>query len=242
MLQFNLKNKQENSCIAIILARGGSKGIKNKNLKKINKKPLIYWSIKQCLNSKKIKQTWLSSDSLRILQYAKKNGINIIVRPKKYAFSNSSSESAWLHAVKFLEKKKIFFDSILGIQPTSPIRGRKDFDNAINFFYQKKLDSLFSSTAIRDFFYWEKNLKKFTPNYNYKIRKPRQKIKKKFLENGSFYIFNKNNFKIKKNRLFGKIGTYVQENYKGFQLDEIHDYYILESIMKNKKIKDIFNA
>ena len=128
----------------------------------------------------------------------------------------------------------------MGIQPTSPIRGKKDFDNAINFFYRNKLDSLFSSTIIRDFFYWEKNKKNFLANYNYRLRKPRQKIKEKFLENGSFYIFNKDKFKIKKNRLFEKIGTYVQENYKSFQLDEIHDYYILESIMSNKKIKDIF--
>lgn len=232
--------KHDNFCIAIILARGGSKGIKNKNLRKINKKPLIYWSIKQCLNSKKVRETWLSSDSSKILDYAKRNGVKIIKRPKKYASSNSSSESAWLHAVTFLEKKKIRFNSVLGIQPTSPIRGKKDFDNAINFFYRNKLDSLFSSTIIRDFFYWEKNKKNFLANYNYQLRKPRQKIKEKFLENGSFYIFNKDKFKIKKNRLFEKIGTYVQENYKSFQLDEIHDYYILESIMSNKKIKDIF--
>ena len=232
--------KHDNSCIAIILARGGSKGIKNKNLRKINKKPLIYWSIKHCLNSKKIKETWLSSDSHKILDYAKRNGVNIIKRPKKFASSNSSSESAWLHAVAFLEKKKKFFNSVLGIQPTSPIRGKKDFDNAINFFYKKKLDSLFSSTIIRDFFYWEKNKKNFLANYNYQLRKPRQKIKEKFLENGSFYIFNKDKFKIKKNRLFEKIGTYVQENYKSFQLDEIPDYYILEAIMNNKKIKDIY--
>ena len=232
--------KHDNFCIAIILARGGSKGIKNKNLRKINKKPLIYWSIKQCLNSKKVRETWLSSDSSKILDYAKRNGVKIIKRPKKYASSNSSSESAWLHAVTFLEKKKIRFNSVLGIQPTSPIRGKKDFDNAINFFYRNKLDSLFSSTIIRDFFYWEKNKKNFLANYNYQLRKPRQKIKEKFLETGSFYIFNKDQFKIKKNRLFEKIGTYVQENYKSFQLDEIHDYYILESIMSNKKIKDIF--
>jgi N-acylneuraminate cytidylyltransferase len=232
--------KHDNSCVAIILARGGSIVIKNKNLRKINKKPLIYWSIKQCLNSKKIKETWLSSDSHKILDYAKRNGVNIIKRPKKYASSNSSSESAWLHAVAFLEKKKKFFNSVLGIQPTSPIRGKKDFDNAISFFYKKKLDSLFSSTVIRDFFYWEKNKKNFLANYNYQLREPREKIKEKFLENGSFYIFNKDKFKIKKNRLFEKIGTYVQEKYKSFQLDEIHDYYILEAIMNNKKIKDIF--
>ena len=55
---------------AIILARGGSKGIKNKNLIKINKKPLIYWSIKACLNSRLINSVWVSSDNIKILNYS----------------------------------------------------------------------------------------------------------------------------------------------------------------------------
>ena len=67
---------------AIILARGGSKGIKNKNIVIVNKKPLIYWSIKNCLKSKLIKKTWVSSDNNKILEIAKKFGANIIKRPR----------------------------------------------------------------------------------------------------------------------------------------------------------------
>ncbi len=91
---------------AIILARGGSKGIKNKNIILINKKPLIYWSIKNCLNSKKISSTWVSSDNKRILNLAKKFGAKIINRPKKLASDNATSDSAWEHAIKYIEKKK----------------------------------------------------------------------------------------------------------------------------------------
>ena len=93
---------------AIILARGNSKSIKNKNLKKINGKPLLFWSIEQLKKTKSINQIWISSDSDKILKYALKNKINIIKRPKKFATAKASSESAWLHAVDFLEKN--FFD------------------------------------------------------------------------------------------------------------------------------------
>ena len=77
---------------SIILARGGSKGIKNKNLKKINGKPLLYWSINSSLKSKLIKNTWVSSDSNRILNFAKKCGAKIIKRPKNLSGDRNSSE------------------------------------------------------------------------------------------------------------------------------------------------------
>ena len=119
---------------SIILARGESKGIKNKNLRKINNKPLIYWSILKSLNSKKIHHTWVSSDSKKILNYSRKNGASIIKRPKKFAKDDSSSESAWLHGIKYLKKQGLNVDNIIGIQPTSPIRSSKDFDMAIKIF------------------------------------------------------------------------------------------------------------
>lgn len=221
--------------IAIILARGGSKSIKNKNLKKINYKPLLQWSLDHCLCSRKISSTWLSSDSEKILELGRKNKINIIKRPLQLAKDHSSSEVAWLHAIKFIESKKIKFDTVLAIQPTSAIRGDKDFDKAISLFTKKKYDSLFSCSEISDYCVWEINKKKLKSHYNYKRRKPRQLIKKKYLENGSFFIFDKEKFKIKKNRFFGKIGFYIQEYYKSFQIDEPEDIHIVESILKNKK-------
>ena len=92
--------------IAIILARGGSKGIKNKNIKKINNKPLLQWSLDHCKNSDKINSIWLSSDSKNIIKLGKKNKVNIITRPSDLAKDNSSSEVAWLHAIKFIGVKK----------------------------------------------------------------------------------------------------------------------------------------
>ena len=183
---------------SIILARGGSKGIKNKNLLKINNKPLIYWSILASIKSKNINHTWVSSDSEKILSYSKKIGAKIIKRSKKFASDSASSESAWLESVNYIEKKfneKI--DLIVGVQPTSPIKTSLDFDAALKYF-KKKLDSLFTSALINDYCVWSKKKGKFLAMYNYKNRKRRQKIISKYLENGSFYIFDAQKFKKKK--------------------------------------------
>ena len=219
--------------IAIILARGGSKGIKMKNLTKVNGKPLIYWSIKSCLNTKKIHSTWVSSDNLRILKYSKKIGAKTILRPKKYAKDNKSSEKSWLHAVNFL-KDKINFENIVGLQPTSPKRDFDDLDNAIKMFKKKNLDSLFSSMEIQDRFVWKKKDNKFVTNYNYFKRPRRQDLPVTYLENGSFYIFNKKKFLNYKSRLFGKIGTYQMKKTNSFQIDDKTDINILNLLFKVK--------
>ncbi len=217
--------------IAIILARGGSKEIKNKNIIKINNKQLIFWSIKSCLLSKLIDETWVSSESNKILNISEKYGAKILKRPKKYAKDNSSSESAWLHAIKHIDKNN-FVKTIIGIQPTSPLRPKKCLDEAIIKFKKEKLDSLFSSQKIKDHFIWKNKKKKLVPNYNYRKRKIRQNIKEKYLENGSFFIFDKRKFLINKCRFFGKIGTYPMGKIFSFQIDKNEDIKLFQNLKK----------
>jgi CMP-N,N'-diacetyllegionaminic acid synthase len=219
---------------AIILARGGSKGIKNKNLILIKKKPLLHWSIISAKKSKLINHVWVSSDSKKILDFSRKTGSKIIKRPKNISGDRSTSESAWLHAINFI-KKSYNIDIVVGIQPTSPIRGKSDFDNAILYFIKNKLDSLFSSTKIKDYCVWTKDKKKLKSLYNYKVRKRRQDIKTTYLENGSFYIFKKNKFLKNKNRLAGKIGTFIMKKMQSFQIDTYEDLLIVNSIIKLAK-------
>lgn len=140
---------------AIILARKGSKQIKNKNLFKIKSKHLIYWSIKRSLMYIKIHATWVSSDCDKILRYSKLKGASIIKRPAKYSQNTSSSEDALKHVINFIKKKKFYIDTCVGIQPTSPIRNKLDFDKVIELFKKKKFDSLFSSIRIHDFNTWK---------------------------------------------------------------------------------------
>jgi N-acylneuraminate cytidylyltransferase len=214
---------------AIILARGGSKGIKKKNLFLINKKPLIYWSIKKCLESRKIYKTWVSSDDKLILETAKKYGAKIIKRPKKLSSDQSSSDSAWEHAIKYI-KKNNDIDVVIGVQPTSPIRSNNDFDDALKKFFFNKYDSMFSASNFETFFSWNIKNKQIKPNYNLDKRPRRQELRKSILENGSFYIFDAKLFLKFNNRLFGKIGFYLMEKYKGFQIDTLEDAYLVNVI------------
>ena len=80
--------------------------------------------------------------------------------------------------------------------------------------------------------------KKLVPLYDQNNRKRRQEISTKYLENGSFYIFKKDKFKKSKNRLFGIIGQYVQNKTKSFQVDDIEDIFIVNSLLSSKKIKE----
>ena len=224
--------KKKTNFVAIILARSGSKGIKLKNLFKINKKPLIYWTIKHCLGSKKISSVWVSSDSEKILNYSYKVGAQIIKRPRLFSQDTASSESAWLHAIKYLKRKKIHIDNVVGLQPTSPMRKKDDLDKAIHLFIKNKYDSLFTAQKVYSYFTWSKIKNKLIPDYAYKFRKRRQEIKPKYLENGSFYIFKKNGFIKNKNRLFRKVGVYVMSKIHSFEIDDYNDIEIIKSLKR----------
>ena len=205
--------------IAIILARGGSKGIKNKNIYKVNKMPLVYWSIKSCLKANRISSVWVSSDNNKILNLSRKYGANTVKRPKSISGDYALSEEAWRHALIYIKNKIKNIDAVVGIQPTSPIRPPKLLNNGLKKFYKEKLDSLFTSEKILHNFVWEKSHGKFKANYNYKKRPMRQKIKEKYLENGSFYIFDPEKFLRKKCRLFGKVGYFTMNKIHSFQID-----------------------
>ena len=122
--------------LVLIPARGGSKGIPNKNIKLFNGKPLIEWSIKSALESKLVNKIIVSSDSLKILKISKKIGADVILRPKNISGDKATTESAILHCIKYFKNK---FETIVLLSPTSPLRKKKDIDNAIKFFYMNKI-------------------------------------------------------------------------------------------------------
>ena len=82
-----------------------------------------------------------------------------------------------------------------------------------------------------------KNDKKFIALYDYRKRKRRQEFGIKYLENGSFYIFDKKKFLTKNNRLFGNIGTFTQNKVKSFQIDDMEDLFIVDTLLLSKKLK-----
>ena len=146
-----------NKILAFIPARGGSKGIPNKNIKLFNGKPLIEWTIDSALKSKLISKVIVSSDSQKILSISKKLGAETVLRPKNISGDFATTESAIKHYIK---NTKESFDTIVLLSPTSPIRKINDIDNAIKEFKSKKLDSCFSASILLDFLIWKLNKKK----------------------------------------------------------------------------------
>lgn len=221
----------------IIPARGGSKGIPKKNILDIAGKPLIAWSIEQAIKSKYLnKNVFISSDSDEILTIAKSYGAQQIKRPHDISGDKASSESALFHAITEIEKKLNKIDFIVFLQATSPLRESKDIDNAIETFIEKDLDSLFSASELEDFFIWtydeKQNLKSL--NYDYLNRKRRQDVPKQFVENGSIYIFKPQILFDYNNRLGGKIGMSIMDNWKIHEIDNLEDKELCEYYIKTK--------
>jgi N-acylneuraminate cytidylyltransferase len=216
---------------AIILARGGSKGIPKKNIIDFCGMPLLYWTIEQCQKASHVRDVWVSSDDTEILNIASYYGANLIKRPKEFSEDSSSSEDGWIHALKSIKND---VDIVLAPQVTSPLREIRDLDNAIEKFIDSNLDSLFSASISSDLFFWGENHKGLLESisYNYKNRKRRQISSKQIIENGSFYLFKPDLILTKNNRIGGKIGYFEMEFWKMFEIDDFDDLRMCSAIMK----------
>jgi len=219
--------------IAIIPARGGSKGIHRKNLVDVCGKPLIAWSILHANFAVEVDEVWVSSDDDEILEIAAQYGANLIKRPVEISGDEATTESALLHAIDFIDGLGTTIERVVLMQATSPLRAPSDLDCALRLIANKDYDSLMSVTEVEDFFAWGIDESGFprSLNYDYRQRRRRQELDKTFLENGSFYIFSPDLLRNMGNRLGGRIGMYVMEFYKSFQIDNPEDIFFCSSIM-----------
>ena len=215
--------------IAFIPARGGSQSIPFKNIKKLCKKPLIYWSLKALSESLSIDKIYVATDCDEIKNTVydfNLDKVNIFNRNQKNASHNASTESVMM---EFIEKNN-FSDSdiFILVQATSPFVVSADFDNAISQLKKEKADSLLSCVRVKKFF-WEENGKPI--NYQYTQRPRRQDFNGVLMENGAFYINSIANIKKNKNRLSGKIAIYKMPEFSSIEADEECDWLIIEKLM-----------
>ena len=220
--------------VAIILARGGSKGIPGKNIINFCGKPLLVWTIEQLKQVKEIDSIWVSSDSEQILSVARDYGTYTICRPDEISGDKATSESGWLHALDYIEEETGTVNVVVAPQVTSPLREPNDVKNGLSVFYEGQYDSLFSACEVEDFFLWKMSPggELISLNYDYKNRKRRQDITRQYLENGSFYIFKPDILRKYNNRLGGKIGAVKMDIWKMFEIDTMEDLRICEALMK----------
>lgn len=244
MLQKNYdigKNKKKSiDVIAFIPARSGSKSIKDKNIKPLDGKPLLAWSIETCKKSKYIKKIVVSTDSEKYSKIALKYGAtDVIKRPKKISGDKSTDYQALIHAIKSL--KFLNFDLIAHIRPTTPIRKVKEIDKAILLFSKGKYTSLRSvqempESAYKTFEISKKNLLKPICNIKNNIdyfNRPRQSFKKTFAANGLIDIYKKEHL-IRKKNLFGSKVLAYKTSF-AHEIDSLEQFMYLNLILKNKK-------
>lgn len=220
--------------LAVIAARGGSKGIPHKNLLDLCGKPLIAWTVEQARTARGVDVVAVSSDSDKILAAAEAAGAVGVRRPDDISGDLASSESAWLHALDAIEAEMGRFERIVALQATSPIREPGDIENALATFDRDHLDSLLSVCEVEDYFNWRIGTSGPEPiNYDYRNRRMRQQIEKRYLENGSFYVLIPSLLREQSNRLGGKIGFHVMERHKMFQIDRPEDVKLCAAIMRS---------
>jgi YrbI family 3-deoxy-D-manno-octulosonate 8-phosphate phosphatase len=219
--------------IAIIPARGGSKGIPRKNLLNFCGKPLLAWSIEQARGSKGIDEVYVTSDDDEILATAVRFGARPIKRPAEFASDTASSEEALLHALDEIEAAGAKVGYVVFLQATSPLREASDIDAALAHIAKMGADSLFSTSPLVDHLIWQANGTKLEAlNYNPLQRGRRQDRKPLILENGSFYIFKPAVLHRTKNRLTADPATFEMPFWKSFEIDGPEDVALCEFLFR----------
>lgn len=235
MLFFKKKIKK---FICIIPARAGSKGIKNKNIKLLGGKPLIYWTIKEALKIKEFSKVLVSTDSKKIQNISIKYGAECpILRPKNISKDRSLTIDVIKHMVQYLNSINFnSFKYIIILQPTSPFRKKIDINNAIKkILKNKKASSLISVVDVGDFhparMYYINNNKLIKNKLSEtRVGMPRQKLKKMYLRNGAIYIIKKIN--INKNFLGNYPVGFLMPRVRSLNIDDNYDFEIAKSFIK----------
>tara|TARA_R110002074_G_scaffold402118_1_gene603810 strand:- start:4703 stop:5383 length:681 start_codon:yes stop_codon:yes gene_type:complete len=223
--------------LAIIPARGGSKGILKKNLIDVAGKPLIAWTIEAALNSKYIDTIVVTSDNKEILEFSStyQNVINI-ERPVSLAEDSSPTEPVISHVLETLEDVDDY-DYLILLQPTSPLRTSEDINDAISLISSSVATSLISVTEpnhhpLKSFVKDSKGFLKGLINNQFPFM-PRQELPEVFQPNGAIYVVEVKEF-LKNNKLFTqKTIEFLMLSSKSIDVDSLKDVKTIEDQLKN---------
>ena len=223
--------------LAIIPARGGSKGIPQKNIHPLAGKPLLAWTIKAAINSKFINRTIVSSDDEEILRIASKYGAEPIKRPKSISGDKSPFNLLIFHALDYLKKKEKYIpDIILYLQPTSPLRQSADIDQALSLL-QGEVQSVISAYEVdnkflKSFIIDKNGFMQGISNNEFSFMN-RQDLPKICMPNGAIFAVKTEHF-LRTGKLFSrKTIPFEMSKEKSLDIDSIEDIKKAEKILKN---------
>lgn len=219
--------------LAIIPARGGSKGIPRKNIKPLAGKPLIAWTIDEAKKSKYITKLILSSDDDEIIEVAKKYHCEVpFKRPSYLAQDDTSGMEPVLHALENCPG----YDYVLMLQPTSPFRTVKDIDNCLEQVFKNNWAFCVSLTEASESPYWMYNLENddmkslLTPIE----LSTRQSLPKNYILNGALYVAKTEDFLVEKKFLNNKTKPFIMKKEHSYDIDDPIDFKVCELLMEEK--------
>ena len=220
--------------LAIILARGDSKGIPGKNLISINGKPLLYYTVSACLNSTLVNRVVVSTNDEEISRVAKQIGAEVVKRPKKLSGDSAPVDPALEHVLDYLKNKEKYTpDIIILAQNTSPLRTSQHIDEALNLLTKKNYDSVLSGYPYHIFAWDKMNQLTVQPHeHDPSTRLTRQETHEQILENGALYATTIAAFKKSHCRVSGKTGFYSMPMELSYNIDHTDDLRKTEKILQ----------
>jgi N-acylneuraminate cytidylyltransferase len=223
-------------CIAVIPARGGSKGIPKKNIQPLAGKPMVVHSITAALQTPSIDRVFVSTDDAEIASVSREYNAEIILRPQEISGDTATSESALLHALDHLEQTEDDIPELLVfLQCTSPLTLAEDIEGTIQALIQNHADSALSVSAFHYFLWgYDKDGEVIAINHNKYFRPRRQDRDPQFVETGAVYVMRVEGFRQVKHRFFGKIAMYEMPLERRLEIDDPVDMQIAEVLMSHK--------
>ena len=225
--------------VALIPARAGSKGIKNKNIYPLNGKPLIEWTISKAKKVDEIDMVLVSTDGDEIASFSKELGVEVLRRSESLSMDQSLVIETVRDVINKLEEKNYTFDFLLLLEPTSPLRNCQDIKNVISEL-NNGFDSVatFTHARLNPHRAWKINKgvpSTFIPDANPWL--PIQKLPEACELNGAVYGINLSRFREHKGTalLFGKMKAVLMPENRSVDIDNLQDLEIVEDIMKREK-------
>lgn len=187
--------------VAVIPARGGSKGIENKNLRTVGGIPLVVRAVIAATKTESIDDVYVTTDSQEISKLASSAGAKVIIRPDAISGDHASSESALLHALEIIEEAEI----VVFIQCTSPFLETRAVDEAVSLVKSGVADSVFSGVEDHGFFWRLEDGVSVAEGHNPQRRERRQDLPIKIRETGAFYVFHRKGLQESGSRFNGRV-------------------------------------
>lgn len=225
--------------VAVIPARGGSKGVPGKNIKDLGGKPLISYTIEAAILSNVFERIIVSTDSNEIAEQSLKDGAEVpFIRPAELAGDLSSSDDVIIHTIKFLIKNGNSVDEICKLQPTSPLRTQEHIRQAYQLFVEKKADFLVSVCECEHSPLWAGTIGEDLRLDNFITeeakRACRQDLQAYYRLNGAIYMGKSKEFLENKSFLGKNSIAYIMKQEDSIDIDSELDFKLAEVIKSMK--------